>query len=132
MKIIKHDPASAIPSHAPIMIGDVANQVLVGEVDSAQVRISSVTFRDGARNRFHRHSADQILVITHGEGVIATPGQSYEVEAGDVVIIPAGELHWHGAGEGQEMTQLSIVVPHETTVEEPDGVIADATMAVGR
>ena len=66
MKIIRHDPASAIPSHAPIMIGDVANQVLVGEVDSAQVRISSVTFRNGARNRFHRHSADQILVMEAG------------------------------------------------------------------
>jgi quercetin dioxygenase-like cupin family protein len=132
MKVIKHDPASAIPNHAPIMIGDVANQVLVGEFDSAQVRISSVTFRDGGRNRYHRHSCDQILVITHGSGTIATPEQTFDVEEGDVVVIPAGELHSHGSGEGQEMTHLSIVIPHETTIEEPVAHFAPLEMAAGR
>lgn len=131
MKVIKHDPASAVPSHAPILIGNVANQVLVGEIDSAQVRMSSVTFRDGARNRFHRHSCDQILVITHGSGTIATPTETYDVEAGDVIVIPAGELHWHGSQEGQEMTHLSIVVPHETTIEEPAEQFSPLEMAVG-
>jgi quercetin dioxygenase-like cupin family protein len=132
MKVIKHDPASAIPNHAPIMIGDVANQVLVGEIDSAQVRISSVTFRDGARNRYHRHSCDQILVITHGSGTIETPQETYEVEAGDVVVIPAGQLHSHASGEGQEMTHLSIVVPHETTIEDPVAQFDPMEMATGR
>ncbi len=114
MKFIKHDPSSAIVSPAPVVIGQVANQALVGEVDAANLRVSSVTFIDGARNLPHRHSCDQVLVITDGQGVIATEYETREVANGDVVVIPAGQLHWHGALPGASMTHLSIVTPHET------------------
>lgn len=120
MKIVKHDPSSAIPGQTPIMLGDVANQVLVSEVDARDLRITSVTFRDGARNRFHRHSCDQVLVIVDGRGIVATVDETTEIEQGDVIIVPAGELHWHGACPGESMTHLSIVTPHETTFVEPE------------
>lgn len=122
---IKHDPASATVSPSPVMIGDVASQALVGELDAAQLRVTSVSFREGARNLPHRHSCDQVLVITDGFGVIATEYETREVSNGDVVVIPAGELHWHGALPGHSMTHLSIVTPHETTFE------ADTTEVFG-
>ena len=94
---IKHDPTSAIVSPSPVMIGEVASQALVGEVDAALLRVTSVSFREGARNMPHRHSCDQVLVITDGIGVIVTKYETREVSNGDVVVIPAGELHWHGS-----------------------------------
>jgi quercetin dioxygenase-like cupin family protein len=118
MKFIKYDPSKSTLSPAPIMIGEVASQMLVSEVDAADIRVTSVTFRDGARNRLHRHSCDQVLVIVDGRGVIATEAETREVERGDVIVVPAGELHWHGALPGETMTHLSIVTPHETEMHE--------------
>jgi quercetin dioxygenase-like cupin family protein len=119
MKVVKYDPASAVAAQTPITVGDVASQVLVSEIDSKDIRVSSVTFRDGARNRFHRHSCDQILIVVEGRGVIATAETSIEVERGDVIVVPAGDLHWHGALPGEIFTHLSFIAPHETTFEEP-------------
>lgn len=119
MNVIKYDPASAVAAQSPITVGDVASQMLVGEIDSKDIRVSSVTFRDGARNRFHRHSSDQILMVVEGRGVIATADDSVEVERGDVIVIPAGDLHWHGAIPGEIFTHISITAPHETIFEEP-------------
>jgi quercetin dioxygenase-like cupin family protein len=124
MKLIKHDPAEAVVSAAPVTIGDVASQLLVGELDAAHLRVTSVTFQDGARNVPHRHSCDQVLIVTGGRGLIATEDTTHEVANGDVVVVPAGELHWHGAWPGESMTHLSIVTPHET--EFADGAIVPA------
>src|SRR5687767_5488646 len=120
MKLIKYDLSNSTVSPTPIMIGEVASQMLVSEIDAADIRVTSVTFRDGARNRLHRHSCDQVLVIVEGRGVIATETESREVERGDVIVVPAGELHWHGALPGESMTHLSIVTPHETEMQERD------------
>lgn len=120
MKLVKYDPSNSTVSPTPIMIGEVASQMLVGEVDAADIRVTSVTFRDGARNRLHRHSCDQVLVIVDGRGVIANETEIREVERGDVIVVPSGELHWHGALPGETMTHLSIVTPHETEVHETE------------
>jgi quercetin dioxygenase-like cupin family protein len=120
MKLIKYDLSNSTVSQTPIMVGEVASQMLVSEVDAADIRITSVTFRDGARNRMHRHSCDQVLVIVEGRGIIATETECREVERGDVIVLPAGELHWHGALPGESMTHLSIVTPHETEMQEQD------------
>lgn len=120
MNVVKYDPSSSVASQTPITVGDVASQLLVGEIESRDLRVSSVTFRDGARNRFHRHTRDQVLVVIEGRGLIALADRSIEIERGDVVTIPAGELHWHGALPGETFTHLSIVPPHETIFVEPE------------
>ena len=125
MKLIKHDPASAIVFTTPVVQGEVANQELVGEVDAVNLRVTSVTFRDGARNLPHRHTCDQVLVITAGRGIIATDDETREVSEGDVIVIPAGDLHWHGALPGMTMTHLSIVTPHESEFPIESMVRAD-------
>jgi quercetin dioxygenase-like cupin family protein len=122
MNVVKYDPSSSVASQTPITMGDVASQVLVGEIESPDVRVTSVTFRDGARNRFHRHSRDQILIVIEGRGMIALADRSVELERGDVAVIPAGELHWHGALPGEIFTHLSVIPPHETTFVEPEQV----------
>jgi len=91
----------------PMFVGTVYIQRLT-EGLSQQIQASVVSFKDGARNTFHTHDNDQILVVTEGEGIIATEGGEWPMSAGDVVFIPAGESHWHGAQPGHSMTHVSL------------------------
>ena len=60
---------------------------------SRDFRIGIVTFPPGTRNLIHIHDNEQILYVLQGKGIVATDNE------GDVIIIPAGEKHWHGATE---------------------------------
>jgi len=42
--------------------------VIVAESEAQLVRVGVVTFKDGAVNKMHSHTFDQVLVITEGEG----------------------------------------------------------------
>ena len=55
-----------------------------------------------------------------GRGILATETQRNEVGPGDVVQVPAGELHWHGAAGDEEFVHLSIRPPGETTWTKTD------------
>jgi len=47
---------------------------------------------------------------------VATEAGRHLVEPGDVVLIPAGEKHWHGGTETTAMAHISIGTPGETTI----------------
>jgi quercetin dioxygenase-like cupin family protein len=107
MKVTRIDPAHAEEQHAPQFVGRVLAQPLVA--DEAEIlRLGAITFADGARTRLHRHDYDQVLLITGGAGILATPSEQHHVSPGDVVFVPAGEPHWHGAAPGASMTHVSI------------------------
>jgi len=118
MKRIRIDRAAATANPSPIFEGAVHTQNLVAEGDASLLRVTAVTFEPGARNRWHRHTTDQVLVVTEGAGIVATERDELRVEPGDVVLIPAGERHWHGAGPDQSFTHLSILTPGHMTIED--------------
>lgn len=118
MRRIRQDREQAAPDAGDIFIGSVFRQNLVAEGDAPSLRVTAVTFDDGARNRWHHHSTEQVLVITHGEGIVANGHETLHVTPGDVVLIPAGERHWHGAEDGKSMTHLSILIPGEMTIDD--------------
>jgi quercetin dioxygenase-like cupin family protein len=118
MRVMRHKPSQAVPANDPIFLGDARKQSLVTDDDAELLRVNSVTFKAGARNRLHHHAADQVLIVTHGLGIIASEDEQIEIEPGDVVLIPAGERHWHGARPGQEMTHFSILTPGPLTIDE--------------
>lgn len=118
MKLIQQNGTVATPNHSPIFVGEVRTQNLVADGDASLLRVTAVTFEDGARNKLHRHTTDQVLVVTHGRGIVATPDEELHVSPGDVVLVSAGERHWHGAATGQDFTHLSILTPGEMVVEE--------------
>ena len=91
---------------------------MIATDDGAQVGVSLVHFHDGARTKSHRHGADQVLYITAGHGAVGNSEGDNAVETGDIVHIPAGEAHWHGARPGRDMSHLSIMPPCETQVLE--------------
>jgi quercetin dioxygenase-like cupin family protein len=108
MKRVRIDRSAAELSTNPIMVGDVFVQYLTPE--STQISVAVVSFPNGARNIFHTHQAEQVLVITEGEGMVATADEEMVVSAGDAVYIPAGESHWHGARPDTSMVHLAIML----------------------
>ena len=68
-----------------------------------------VTFEPGARTAWHAHPKGQILIVTAGSGRVQREGGTIEkIRPGDVVLIPPGEKHWHGASPSAAMTHVAI------------------------
>src|SRR5919106_687446 len=68
------------------------------------VSVYAVFFEPRARTHWHRHSAGQVLSVSHGLGLIqARDGSGGVLTPGDIVHIPAGEEHWHGGSPGAYM-----------------------------
>ncbi len=61
--------------------------------------LSNVTFEPGCRNNWHvHHGAHQILICVSGRGWYQEWGKkAVALKAGDVIDIPEGVKHWHGA-----------------------------------
>ena len=92
---------------------------------SQEQEVYYVIFKKGCRTRPHIHASDQTLVAIKGRGIVVlvdkieinSDGKSaiikpqlerstssssssvVELAEGDVVCVPAGTLHWHGALE---------------------------------
>ena len=120
MKVVRLGDSQEAPTTAPIFIGTVHSRPLIDKETSPGVTVTMVRFSDGGRNKRHTHSADQILYITDGRGIVADEAHEHEVAAGDIVHVPAGEVHWHGAVAGGAMAHLSILPPCETKVLDQD------------
>ena len=78
---------------------------------SAPARVSGafVTFEPGARTAWHTHPLGQTLIVTSGCGWAQREGApKEEIRPGDVVWIPAGEKHWHGATATTAMAHIAI------------------------
>jgi 4-carboxymuconolactone decarboxylase len=69
-----------------------------------------VTFEPGARTAWHSHPLGQTLIVTSGVGRVQRWGDPVdEIRPGDVVWIPPGQKHWHGASATTSMTHIAIV-----------------------
>ena len=68
-----------------------------------------MTFEPGARSAWHIHPLGQTLVVTAGCGRVQQWGGSVEaIRPGDVVSIPPGVKHWHGASPTTAMSHIAI------------------------
>jgi quercetin dioxygenase-like cupin family protein len=77
--------------------------------DPQSVRALVVGFQEGARTHWHRHTGGQLLQVIEGRGrTQSRGGPVVELAPGDLVSVPPGEEHWHGAAEGASMSHLAI------------------------
>jgi quercetin dioxygenase-like cupin family protein len=75
----------------------------------ARVAGASVTFEPGARAAWHTHPLGQTLIVTAGAGRVQRwGGPVEEIRPGDVVWIPPGEKHRHGAAPTTAMTHIAV------------------------
>ncbi|MEN3112758.1 cupin domain-containing protein [Uliginosibacterium paludis] len=89
--------------------GTVNVEMLFVAPEPANVSGGLVSFLPGARTDWHAHPLGQTLVVTAGCGRVQQwGGPVQEIRPGDVVTIPAGVKHWHGAAPDTAMSHIAI------------------------
>ena len=89
--------------------GAVQVQALFAPHGQSRISGGQVTFQPGARSAWHTHPLGQILIVTDGTGWIQEWGSPIrEMHKGDVIWIPAGVKHWHGATPNTSVTHIAI------------------------
>lgn len=120
MKVIKMAQIAKEPQTNPLFDGPVTMQTFVGPELSKRFLIREVHFSRGVRNKFHKHTIEQVLIITEGKGIVATENEEITVTPGDIVFFPAGEKHWHGAAKGSIFSHLYVMSPESKTTQLED------------
>lgn len=118
--------AASATELAPITVARVGSQPSTAGSDqyfTGSVRVDSrfqaaaparvgggvVTFEPGARTAWHTHPLGQTLIVTAGLGRVQKWGDAVqEIRPGDVVWIPPGVKHWHGASSTVGMSHVAI------------------------
>lgn len=98
-------------------------QSYLAPVSTSQVGIFNVTFEPKCRNNWHIHHADrgggQILICVAGRGYYQEWGkEAVQMLPGDVINIPVGVKHWHGAAPDSWFSHLAVEVPGENSSNE--------------
>ena len=93
----------------------VGNSYLA-RISTEQIPFSNVTFEPGCRNNWHVHEAEegggQMLVCVAGRGWYQEAGKpAVRMLPGDVIHIPAGVKHWHGAAADSWFAHLAFEIP---------------------
>jgi quercetin dioxygenase-like cupin family protein len=100
----------------PSTVGGAENFTGSVRVDSrfkgtglARVSGATVTFEPGARTAWHTHPLGQTLIVTAGVGRVQHwDGPVQEIRLGDIVWIPPGVKHWHGASATVGMSHIAV------------------------
>jgi 4-carboxymuconolactone decarboxylase len=104
------------PGPAENFTGGVRVEMLFEALDPSHASGGSVAFEPGARTAWHSHPRGQVLIVTAGIGRVQRWGDPIEeIRAGDVVTIPPGQKHWHGASPQTSMTHIAITEHRDGT-----------------
>jgi len=101
-----------------------------------------VTFAPGARSSWHSHGG-MVILVTGGAGYYQEEGKPAQIiRKGDVVNIPEGVRHWHGATPDSWFSQMVIFdstyapsegeAPEETAVTDEEYANLDTEEYTGR
>lgn len=89
--------------------GTVRVDPLFAVAASARASGGLVTFEPGARTAWHTHPLGQTLIVTAGSGRVQQWGSPVQdIRPGNVVTIPPGVKHWHGASVTTAMSHIAI------------------------
>src|SRR5580698_10081896 len=109
MEIIRNASQPSAIGPADWFTGTVRIDSPFKGTDPASISGAIVTFEPGARTAWHTHPLGQTLIVTAGCGRAQSwGGPIEEIRPGDVVWIPPGEKHWHGAAPTTAMTHIAV------------------------
>jgi quercetin dioxygenase-like cupin family protein len=100
---------TAVEGPEETFTGKVSVTMLFQREEPSRVSGARVSFEPGARTAWHTHPVGQTLIVTEGIGWTQVEGGPIlEFHAGDVLLCPAKERHWHGATPDVGMTHIAI------------------------
>ncbi len=109
MDIERSASRPSAPGPSAWFTGVVRIDPLITAPAPARVSAAAVTFEPGARTAWPTHPLGQTLIVTSGAGRAQRwYGPIEEIRPGDVIWIPPGEKHWHGAAPTTAMTHIAI------------------------
>jgi quercetin dioxygenase-like cupin family protein len=109
LKIQRSGSQPSRPGPEDYFTGKVRIDAPFAGSEPARVGGATVTFEPGARTAWHTHPLGQTLIVTQGRGWIQVWGEEIqEMNQGDIVWIPEGVKHWHGATPDTAMTHIAI------------------------
>jgi quercetin dioxygenase-like cupin family protein len=95
---------------ASTFTGDVYVTPIYAGTGPSRMTVALVRFVPGARSNWHRHAVGQTLHVTEGVGLVGTrDGSVVRIHAGETVICPPDEEHWHGAAADTFMSHLAML-----------------------
>jgi quercetin dioxygenase-like cupin family protein len=101
---------NTVKTPAERFTGDVYLTMVKTPEPPSRLIASLVRFTPGARSNWHSHAVGQTLHVTEGVGLVGTrDGEVLRVRAGDTVICPPEEDHWHGAAADTFMSHLAML-----------------------
>jgi quercetin dioxygenase-like cupin family protein len=120
MKIFRDDATPFREADAQSFVGHARTKLLASDDAATPAHVYHVRFDEGARTNWHTHSGPQWLLVIEGRIRVQTWAEpAQDVEAGDAVVIPPGEKHWHGAAPGSRGVHLAVNVNATTEWLEP-------------
>ncbi|MBN3054537.1 (R)-mandelonitrile lyase [Pectobacterium brasiliense] len=109
LKITRSGSHPSQPGSESYFSGNVRIDAPFQSTAPARVGGATVTFEPGARTAWHTHPLGQTLIVTQGRGWLQEwGGEIQEINQGDIVWIPEGVKHWHGATTQTAMTHIAI------------------------
>ena len=89
--------------------GKVFRKTLVAADAVTNCNVSEVAFEAGARNNWHTHPSNQVLIVKEGICFYQEEGKSIQkIAAGGVINVLPGIKHWHGASPDNSMIHIAI------------------------
>jgi quercetin dioxygenase-like cupin family protein len=99
-----------VKTPASAFTGDVYMTPIYSGTGPSRMTVALVRFTPGAHTNWHRHAVGQTLHVTEGVGLVGTrDGSVVRVRAGDTVVCPPDEEHWHGATIDTFMSHLAML-----------------------
>ena len=107
--VIKAGSQPAVAGAAANFTGAVRVDMRFQRPHPARTGGGIVTFEPGARTAWHSHPLGQTLIVTEGRGLVQHWGGPVQpIGIGDLVWIPPGVKHWHGASATDSMIHVAI------------------------
>jgi 4-carboxymuconolactone decarboxylase len=109
IKVMRKAERSPTQAPAEHFTGSASVDRFLIESGSSHTSGAIVAFEPGSRTAWHSHPLGQTLIVTAGVGWVQQwGGQIEEIRQGDIVWIPPGIKHWHGATATTSMTHIGI------------------------
>ncbi|HEY0817098.1 MAG TPA: cupin domain-containing protein [Pseudonocardia sp.] len=108
MQLQPVNPTTKAPAER--FVGDVYLTPIYSGAGPSRMSVALVRFTPGARTNWHRHAVGQTLHVTEGVGLVGTrDGTVHRIHAGQTVLCPPDEDHWHGAAADIFMSHLAML-----------------------
>lgn len=103
-------PCPTVRTPASAFTGDEYTTPLYAGTGPSRMTATLVRFTSGAHTNWQSHAVGQTLHVSEGVGLVGIrDGSVVRVRAGDTVVCPPGEEHWHGATADTFMSHFALL-----------------------